>query len=451
MGHRIIRALWGDLRGDELKKFALLATGFFFLIGSYWPLKTLKDSIFASIVGPTHLPTAKIFSLALFFPLVLAYSKLVDHFSKEKMVYMLISSYGALGFVFVYFFYHPTIGLANPQMGSNRLLGWLFFLYVESFISLMISLYWSFVNDITTPESAKKGYGLIIFGTQLGGFLLTLLGNILSKDTDQFATRAPIIALISICMFFAVAFITYLLQHVVTKDHLEGYVQKEKISTEEDSLKKPAKKESIGFLDGLKVIVTHPYVAGIFGTIFFHELISTVMSYQMILLAKSTYVTAGLVNKFLFDYALCVQGIACLFGLFGTSFFQRRFGIKFCIVAYPLLLGTFILSYLLNPTLNNIFYVMLIAKAINYAFNQPAKEVLYIPTSRSIKYKSKAWVDMFGMRFSKASGSLINKAFGSMIGITGSVVLCFIVLWAFLSSHVGNVFRKAIKNNELIE
>lgn len=450
MGHRIIRALWGDLRGDELKKFALLATGFFFLIGSYWPLKTLKDSIFANVVGPIHLPTAKMLSLALFFPLVLAYSKLVDHFSKEKMVYMLISFYGIVGFVLVYFLYHPTIGLPNPQMGANRLIGWVFFLYVESFISLMISLYWSFVNDITTPESAKKGYGLIIFGTQLGGFLLTLLGNLLSKNTDEFASRAPLIAMISICMFFAVGFITFLLQHIVQKDTLKGYQQKDHSLEETKSPKKELGK-GVGFLDGLKVLVTHPYVAGIFGTIFFHELISTVMNYQMILLAKSTYVSPGLVNKFLFDYALCVQGIACLFGLFGTSFFQRRFGIKFCIVAYPLLLGTFILSYLLNPTLSNIFYVMLIAKAINYAFNQPAKEVLYIPTSRSIKYKSKAWVDMFGMRFSKASGSLINKAFGSMISITGSVVLCFIILWAFLSSHVGNVFRKAIKNNELIE
>ena len=449
MGHRIIRALWGDLRGEELKKFALLALGFFFLIGSYWPLKTLKDSIFANIVGPEHLPTAKILSLALFFPLVLIYSKLIDIVSKEKMVYLLLGFYGLLGLAFVYFFYHPTIGLANPTMNSSRLLGWTFFLYVESYISLMISLYWAFVNDITTPESAKKGYGLIIFGTQLGGFLFTLLGNILSKQTDKFASRAPLIALISISMFAMVAVITFVLKHFVQKDSLESY--EDRLQKKNFTKKKTENEPNVGFFDGIKMLITHPYVAGIFGTIFFHELISTVMSYQMIILAKSTYTQAGVFNKFLFDYALCVQGIACLFGLFGTSFFQRKFGIKFCIIAYPLLLGTFITSYLLNPTLTNIFYVMLIAKAINYAFNQPAKEVLYIPTSRSIKYKSKAWVDMFGLRFAKASGSVLNKSIGSMISITGTVLLLFIIVWAGLSNRIGNSFRKAVKNNELIE
>lgn len=444
MGNKIIKALWGDLKGDELKKFILLATGFFFLIGSFWPLKTLKDSIFLNIVGPEHQPIVKMLSLALFFPLVILYSKLVDIFSKEKMVYCLLGVYGTIGLIFVYFLYHPTIGLANPAMHSGRIIGWAFYLFVESYISLMLSLYWSFANDITTPESAKKGYGLIIFGTQLGGFIFILLGNILSADTQKFATSAPLIALISICMFFMIGLVTFLLKHVVHDNALAGYQENIEFKTE-------LKEEPVGFLDGLKVVITNPYVAGIFGTIFFHELISTVMSYQMNVLAKTTYVEAGIVNKFLFDYALCVQGIACLFGLLGTSFFQRRFGIKFCIVAYPLLLGASILIYLIHPNLTTIFYVMLVAKAINYAFNQPAKEVLYIPTSRNIKYKSKAWSDQFGLRFAKASGSFINKMFGAMATSSGIVVLCCIGVWSLLANKIGNSFTKAVTNNELIK
>lgn len=171
----------------------------------------------------------------------------------------------------------------------------------------------------------------------------------------------------------------------------------------------------------------------------------------MSVLAKITYIEAGIVNKFLFNYALYVQGIACLFGLFGTSFFQRRFGIKFCIVAYPLLLGASILVYLIVPSLTTIFYVMLVAKAINFAFNQPAKEVLYIPTSRNIKYKSKAWSDQFGLRFAKASGSLVNKMFGAMATSSGIVVLCCIGVWSLLANKIGNSFTKAVENNELIK
>ena len=175
------------------------------------------------------------------------------------------------------------------------------------------------------------------------------------------------------------------------------------------------------------------------------------MNYQMLWLAKTTYVNAGMVNKFLFDYSLAVQAIACSFAFVGTSFFQRRFGITFCIVAYPLLLGASIVSYLISPSLQTIFYVMLIAKAINFAFNQPAKEVLYIPTSKSIKFKSKAWVDMFGMRFAKGAGSMVNKLAGQALGITGCIVIGGIAIWVLLANIVGKYFQKAVNEKRVID
>jgi len=445
MSNKIIRALWGDLKGNELKKFMLLALAFFFLIGSYWPLKTLKDSIFINLVGPEYIPNVKILSLFFFFPLVLLYSKLLDIFSKEKMIYLLIGVYGLIGLVFVFYFYHPTIGLSNTVVSKYRLLGWLFFLYVESYISLMVSLYWSFVNDITPPDSAKKGYGLIIFGAQLGGFLFILFANRLSAQTGLYAQRAPLIALISIIMFLVIGIITYAIQKLVHAEHLTGFEEKLNRPQEEE------KKESVGFFEGLRVIMTHPYVAGIFGIIFFHEVISAIMGYQMLLLAKSAYPGAGALNKFLFDYSLATQGIACVFGLIGTSFFQRRFGIKFCIITYPLLLGLFVVFYMFHPTIQSIFYVMLITKGINYAFNTPAKEVLYTPTSKNIKYKSKAWADMFGFRFGKASGSLINKAIGPLIQVTGTIVLVILGIWIVLANTLGNRFKRAVDRKELIE
>ncbi len=444
MLYRVINLLWGDLRGDELKKFLMLASGFFFLIGPYWLLKTLKESIFINTVGPAHEPTAKLLSLALFLPLVFTYSKLVDYLSKEKMVYFLVGLYGTIGMVFVYCFYHPTIGLQNTTVDSSRLVGWLFFLYVESYISLMVGLYWAFTNDITTPDSAKKGYGLIIFGCQLGGFLFSVLGNVLSADTSLYATRGPLIALIAVSCMFVLVPLTYMLHRFVNKEMLQGYQDRVHYQPK-------AAAKSFDFFGGIRVVLTHPYVAGIFGLIFFHELISSVMNYQMLTIAKATYSDAGMVNKYLFDYALAVQTIACSFALLGTSFFQRRFGITFCIVAYPLLLGTSIIWYLINPNLHTIFYVMLIAKAMNFAFNQPAKEVLYIPTSKDIKYKSKAWVDMFGMRFAKASGSTINKLAGQTLSVTGFVVIGFIGMWVILANVLGKYFQKAVNDKRVID
>lgn len=438
---RLIKFLWGELHGKELLKFGLLSLGFFFLIGSYWPLKTLKDSVFINIVGPSYLPLVKIMSLTLFFPIVLLYSKLVDIWSKETIIYVVILIYGTLGFLFVYLLSHPTIGVANTVADFNRLLGWFFYIFVESFISLMVSLYWSFINDITTPESAKKGYGMIAFGTQLGGFLFTLLGNYLAYDETKYTTNVPIIALISVLMFFLIALVVFIVEKVTPHDELESY----------GHLVKPELKERVGFWDGLQIIMTRPYVFGIFGIIFFQEFVTTILGLQMSLLAKFTYQDPGLLNKFYFNFSMWVQLIACLFALLGTSYFQRRFGIKFCLVMFPLLLGGVILGYIIHPALATITYVMLIAKSLNYALNQPAKEVLYIPTTKSVKFKSKAWIDMFGMRFGKASGSSISKLFGGVVGLIGGITLCCIFAWVFVAVIVGNMFKKVVDKREIIE
>lgn len=439
----IVRIFWGTLDRNELKKYSLLGLGFFFLIGSWWPLKILKDSIFVNTVGPLHLPVAKMVSLCLFFPLILFYSKLVDHFAKEKLIYFFIAVYSMFGFLFVYYLNDPVVGLQNATVSSDRLVGWLFYFFTESFISLMLSLYWSFINDITTPKSAQRGYSLIVFGTQLGGLVFTILGNILSADESQYATRAPLIVFISIVMFFMVGFVIFLLKKTSKPESFEGF---------EDAVKQKGETmETVGFLDGLKTLLTHPYVAGIFVLVFFQEFISTMLGFQLSLLVKNTIQDPGLVNKFLFNFGMYVQIIACSFALIGTSFFQRYLGVRFCLILYPALLGCCITGYMFYPSFRVIFVVMLIVKALGYTLNRPASEMLYIPTSRNIKYKSKAWIEMFGTRFSKAAGSVVNQFVGPIVLFTGSLSLVSVVLWIILAGVLGNTFSSAVHNEKLIE
>jgi len=442
MVSRLIRILWGDLSGEEIKKFGLLSAGFFILIGSFWPLKILKDVIFINTVGSMNQPIAKILSLVLFFPLVLFFSKLVDYFDKERLIYFMVLLYGSIGFVFVYLFYHPTVGLANLEQSPYRILGWAFYLFVESYISFMVSLYWAFINDITAPESAKKGYGLLIFGSQLGAVIFILVGNFLSRDTSLYATRAPLIALLSVSAFFFLPIVVFILMRTVKREELCGYQSRHKYDE---------KKKSVGFWEGLKVLTRCPYVGGIFGLVAFHEVVTALMYFQMLRAVELTYLpNRGLVQKFFFDFTLIMQSISCLFALFGTSYFQRRFGVRGCLIMFPMLLGVGIAIYLFNPILLTITIVMVIAKGINYVLYQPAKEMLYIPTTRAIKYKSKAWIDMFGMRSAKVGGALINRLIGVASNVTGGIAIGLVFLWITLARSIGKRYRKIIESGDRV-
>ena len=204
--------------------------------------------------------------------------------------------------------------------------------------------------------------------------MFILLGNFLSNDPTKYAQTVPIITGISVSMFLMMAVIVYILKHFIIKDNPQGYEEIVKIESGQTT------KEKVGFYEGLKILLTRPYVAGIFAIIFFQEFITTVIGFQLSLMVKASYIDPGAVNKFLFNYALAVQVIACAFALFGTSYFQRKYGIPFCLVAYPILIGASLVAYLLHPSLHTVTYLMLIGKSLNYAFNQPAKESLYIPT-----------------------------------------------------------------------
>ena len=62
---------------------------------------------------------------------------------------------------------------------------------------------------------------------------------------------------------------------------------------------------------------------------------------------------------------------------------------------------------------------MVTLKGLSYALNNPCKEVMYIPTSKDAKFKTKSFIDMFGSRSAKMSGAQI----GGWLNIDGNPIL----------------------------
>jgi len=97
MFKKIATKLWGTFESrEEVKKFAFLALIFGLIIGTYWTMRPMKDSIFNAIVGGEHLWIVKILSIAVIAPLVVVYSKLIDALPRQKVFYLLISVYTLL-------------------------------------------------------------------------------------------------------------------------------------------------------------------------------------------------------------------------------------------------------------------------------------------------------------------------------------------------------------------
>jgi ATP:ADP antiporter, AAA family len=438
---KVFRFLWGDLSGREIKKFGLLASTFFFVIGSYWLLRPLKDGIFKSVVGMGYQPWAKILSLCIIIPLILFYSKLVDMVEKHKLFYIICTMYSIGFLVIAYLLSHPTIGLANTVAAPNRLLGWFSYITIESLGSIVVALFWSFVASSTDPNEAKKGFALIISGAQVG----SIFGPTMAKAYASTWGLPALMCIAAFGIFLVPIFIKVFMSTIMKREIAEGLHQE------------PAgqQKPKTGMFEGLKLLLTKPYLLGVFAIATFYEVIGTIMDYQMKVLAAAKYTDPGSFTSFMGLFGQSANILALTMALLGTSYLMRRFGLLFCLLMFPIAVGCVISYVYITPTIWTVFTAMIMVKGLSYALNNPAKEMMYIPTSKDVKFKAKGWIDMFGSRSAKAAGSGINNIFKDaipMLMLYGTLIALGLVgVWIVAAIFVGRSFQKLTKENRIIE
>jgi len=433
----LIHNLWGLSAGDELKKFLYLAAGAFCLLGSFSSLKPLKESLFINMVGADYYPLVKNISVVLMFLVVMLYSKIVDYVSKQNLIYVFLVFYISLGAVLVALLAHPTLGVANTEARVDRWVAWFFYLFVESYITMMISLFWSFVNDVTSASSAKKGYGMIMFGSQSGAVVFAAVGWALVSNASTYATRVPLLLALSMVLFALLGFFVWRLTCVVPAAALRT----------QDADKR---EESVGIWEGLKTVVTRPYVVSIFLLVSFQEVITSLMHFQQAAIAEAVFSKALLTNYY-FTMNFALQVLSCSFALFGTSYLHRTIGTRASLISFPLLLLCAGILYLFFPNLYVVTLFLVLLKGLHYAFNQPVRETLYIPTSKDIKYKAKAWIDVVGLRGAKAVGFELATMLGHASATIGIVVVGLLSAWSWMAHRVGKENEAAISKHTVIK
>ncbi len=176
----LAKPIFGSFSQEEFKKFLRLGFAFSCIIGSYWTLRTLKYAIFCPLVGASEIPYAKMVSLICLVPLVIFYSTLLDRLDRRKMFYTLAGAYGFLIIIFAILLGSEAIGQASCEVVAARtglaywgtkILGYAWYVFVESYGSLIVALFWAIASDTTKPESAKQGFYFVTALGQVGGLL----------------------------------------------------------------------------------------------------------------------------------------------------------------------------------------------------------------------------------------------------------------------------------------
>lgn len=431
---------------------------FALIIGVYWTLRPLKDAIFIQLVDKLHLPYAKTVSVLALLPLVMFYTKLLERTSRERMLMILPAFYGIAVLCFaglMMIAQAPAEVIAQRDMVpfiATRCLGYFWYLFVESFGSLVVALFWAFSADTTEPSSAKRGFPLVVALGQIGGIILPyIIGGL--PHRLGFKTDTISMLILGVLTLSIILFVRYFLN--VTPKHLLASFHGKNEEVVKDE-------QEPGFLEGLKLMVGHRYLLGIFAVNFIYEVIVTIFDFNFKVAAGAQYTGVALSN-YLSLYASSVNTVSLICLLLGISNVTRYLGVGMALAAMPVIVGAALFSFLTIDSLTFLFALMVGSKAINYALNGPALKQLYIPTTPDVRFKAQAWIETFGSRASKEAGSIFNmlltplqSAFGAVAGrsyylmLSGAIGFPLLGFWLVVAIFLGRTFKSAIDEKRVV-
>ena len=450
----IFKPIFGSFEREEFKKFLRMGLIFAFIIGSYWTMRVLKDAVILNLIPDYNpIPYAKTVSILCLLPLVIFYTKLLDKFSREKVFYVLATFYSVAMLVFAVLIMSPFVGQAPAEIilartgfaaYATQILGYVWYVFVESFGSLVVALFWAFSSDITLPDSAKKGFPFVVAIGQIGGIIgpryITRIPQYFALSTSAVSVFICSLTVISL-VFLMKHFLKATPQHLLTS--FQGKNEKE-----------VEKEHEPGFFEGLKLLVSHKYLLGIFAVVSFFEIIVTIFDFHFKNLARTQYVGTAL-DAYLGAYGGWVNTISLICLLLGISNVARFLGVRFALALMPLIIGGALVGFVTLDSLNFLFVLMVGSKAINYALNGPTLKQLYIPTSHDARFKAQAWIETFGSRGAKEVASVFNMMHG-WLGQARHVLVSFyfglglVVVWFFSALYLGKTYKHAVDEKKVI-
>jgi len=440
----ISKVVFGEFEEKEFKKFLRFGSVLAMIIGTYWTMRPLKDSLFTQLAGAENIPWAKTVSMILMIPTVALYTKLLDIFPKVKLLGKLpLFVYGTVIFAYAGFIWAFQSGAISRSI-ITTVLGYFWYFFVESFGSLIVALFWAFLAEITNVEASKKGFPLIYAFAQVGQIVFPF---VIIKLPGNFGVKYDAV---SMFVIVGVLFLLNLLVKYVAKNTPKEELSEQTAST--DSGKK--KKSKAGFIEGLKLLFTTPYLAGIFFSIMFFEILNTIFDFNFKYEASLVYSGKALTD-YLATFSSVVGLVSFVFLILGVNKITKRLGLTISLALVPIIYALAVLGFMTLHSLTFLFVLAVGAKAVNYALNGPSLKQLYVPTSPDAKSKAQAWIETFGSRAAKEGGSLLNllpqvvgKASAMMFNC--GIGFVFVAIWFFVSIYLGRTYKKAVNSNSTV-
>ena len=410
-----------DVKRNEVGVSFLFFLMWFLVILVFQVLKPLKSGLFVENLGAKIELYAKLANIGVAILVMIIYTYLYNRLGSRRLFVVL-----SAGFILALIGFSSILINDRPSNAAN----WAFYLFGDTWSTIWVTTFWAYLNEMTRPEQSKRLYGLIgggaVIGGLVGGIVVWQLVKPLGTSTLLIgcATATGIIGLI-----------IWGIETIASKpDSSIG----RQVSGQE-RVSGDTKKMNAAF-EGAKLVAASRYLIAIVLIVFLYELASQILDYQYKTAAESLEGT-GATQAFFGQIGTIVGVISVVTQLFLVSFIIRTFGLTTALLVLPVTMALASCVYFATPILWASALLYISDNAFSYSINQTARETLFVPMSADIKYKARAFANMFVQRTGKGAAILMALGLTSIpIRFLSILAVIVIVIWGIFAFYAGQRF-----------
>jgi len=419
--------LFAEVHGGEGGTALLLTLSVFLLLTTYYIIKPVREALILSTEGGAVLKSVLgAVQGGMLLVLVPVYGLLAKKFPRRPLINVVTIFF--VGCLVLFYF------LAQIELP----LGVAFFLWVGIFNLMVVAQFWSFANDVYTPEQGKRLFAIVGFGASLGAVLGSKIAGLLI---------APLGVYQMLLVAAGVLLVSLAITNIVDT--------REKKAGRGDSGRAPAE-ETItdgGPLRAFQLVIGQRYLLLIALMIMVLNWVNTSGEYilgQTVATAANQAVadgTAGGLNvgeyigKFYADFFTVVNILGVLIQLFLVSRILKYLGVRVALMILPVIAfgGYMILAFF--PVLSIVRWAKTAENATDYSLQNTLRGVLFLPTTREQKYMAKQAIDTIFVRAGDTLSALLVWAGTTYFALTtqnfAMILIALAAIWLVLAFLTG--------------
>jgi ATP:ADP antiporter, AAA family len=432
-------SVFAEVRAGEGSAVLLLTLNVFLLLTCYYLLKVVREPLILlggafGLKGATLKAAAAAAQAVLLLAVVPAYGLLASRVNRVK----LISTVTAI-FIGCLILFNVFANLKFP-------VGLVFFIWLGIFNLMIVAQFWSFANDVYTEEQGKRLFAIVAFGGTAGAIVGAWAGGELSQLVGPYQ-----VMLVSAALLFACLLITNLVNRMdaAGEDGSPGQHADEALSRE-GGFRLVLKTRYLLFI-GLLVLIYNTVNTN--GEFILGDIVATEATEKA---ARDLGAGASedalndaagkIIGGFYGDFFTYVNVLTAVLQLFLVSRVFRWFGVRTALFFLPVIALGSNLTIALIPALLIVKFGKILENSTDYSIQNTTRQALFLPTNREEKYKAKAAIDTFFVRFGDMLSFGVVYAVTAWLGAKGTGVAVvnvgLVALWLVLAVGIARQHRK---------